>query len=103
MRKNAKIHSTKQHCRTTSSLDRHSERLIHKSLERLHQNRTVVVIAHRLSTTAGADQILVLDNGKLVERGSHEVLLQQESLYEQLWRLLSVITRNADSETITSN
>ncbi|MBA3360296.1 MAG: ABC transporter ATP-binding protein [Acidimicrobiia bacterium] len=69
----------------TSSLDSRSEALIQEALERLMQNRTSVVIAHRLSTILAADQILVLDQGLLVERGSHEVLLSQGGLYRELF------------------
>ncbi len=69
----------------TSSLDSRSEALIQEALERLMQGRTSVVIAHRLSTILAADQILVLDQGRLVEQGSHEVLLSQGGLYRELF------------------
>ncbi len=75
----------------TSSLDSHSERLIHESLEQLRKDRTVIVIAHRLSTTANADQIVVLDDGQISETGRHEELLRNQGLYARLWQLQSAI------------
>ncbi|CAN5156895.1 ABC transporter ATP-binding protein [soil metagenome] len=69
----------------TSSLDSRSEALIQEALEHLMVGRTSVVIAHRLSTILAADQILVLDNGRLVEQGTHEVLLRQNGLYRELF------------------
>jgi ATP-binding cassette, subfamily B, bacterial MsbA len=71
----------------TSALDSQSERLIQESLEELRKTRTVVAIAHRLSTIAKADQIIVLDNGKIVEQGNHEALLSQGGRYAAMWRL----------------
>ncbi len=73
----------------TSHLDSESERLIQESLARLRADRTLVVIAHRLSTVAAADQILVLDGGRLIERGDHRQLLAAAGLYARLWRLQS--------------
>ncbi|GCF11589.1 thiol reductant ABC exporter subunit CydD [Dictyobacter arantiisoli] len=68
----------------TSHLDIHSEALIRQALQRLMQQRTVLVIAHRLNTIAHADQIAVLATGKLVELGQHADLLQQSGLYARL-------------------
>jgi ABC-type multidrug transport system fused ATPase/permease subunit len=59
----------------TASVDTATERLIQEALEHLMANRTSIVIAHRLSTIVGADQILVLDHGRVIERGTHEELL----------------------------
>ncbi|MFK7867314.1 MAG: ABC transporter ATP-binding protein [Alphaproteobacteria bacterium] len=71
----------------TSALDSETERAIQTALKRLMQGRTVIVIAHRLSTIIDADQILVLQNGKLVEQGNHQQLLSDQRLYAQLYHL----------------
>ena len=70
----------------TSSLDSSSEALVQAALEHLMTGRTTFVIAHRLSTVRGADRILVLDAGSIVEQGSHEALLETGGLYAQLYR-----------------
>jgi ATP-binding cassette subfamily B protein len=69
----------------TSALDSESEGLIQKSLETLMKGRTSIVIAHRLSTIAKLDRIIVLDQGKIVEDGSHTELLKQDGIYASLW------------------
>lgn len=71
----------------TSALDTESERHIQTALSRLQQNRTSIVIAHRLSTIEKADEILVLEDGKVVERGSHKQLLAKQGAYYQLHSL----------------
>jgi ABC-type multidrug transport system fused ATPase/permease subunit len=68
----------------TSNLDTESEMYIQKALSYLMKDRTTIVIAHRLSTIKKADQILVIENGKIVERGTHEELLKKEKRYHQL-------------------
>jgi ATP-binding cassette subfamily B protein len=68
----------------TSALDAESEYLVQEALERLMEGRTTLVIAHRLSTVRGADKVVVIDQGKVVEEGTHRTLLQQEGLYAQL-------------------
>jgi ATP-binding cassette, subfamily B, bacterial len=70
----------------TSALDTHSERLIQAALERLMAGRTTIAIAHRLSTVLAADQILVIDKGRIVERGRHAELLEIGGLYARLYQ-----------------
>jgi ATP-binding cassette subfamily B protein len=69
----------------TSALDSKAEQAIQAQLKEIAKNRTTMVIAHRLSTIADAQQILVLDHGKIVERGTHATLLAREGLYAQMW------------------
>ena len=69
----------------TSALDSHTEKEIQDALDRIARTRTTVVIAHRLSTIVGADNILVLDAGRLVEQGTHKELLAKGGLYASLW------------------
>jgi ABC-type transport system involved in Fe-S cluster assembly fused permease/ATPase subunit len=69
----------------TSALDSHTEKEIQNALERVSRNRTTLVIAHRLSTIVGADEIIVLDQGRIVERGSHQRLLALGGLYASMW------------------
>ena len=69
----------------TSALDTVSERLIQTALNRLMEGRTTIAIAHRLSTILRADQILVFDRGRIVERGTHDELLRHEGLYARLY------------------
>ena len=69
----------------TSSIDTRTEALIEKGMDSLMQNRTVFVIAHRLSTVRNADMILVLENGRIIERGNHDQLIAQKGTYYQLY------------------
>ena len=69
----------------TSALDSHTEKEIQDALQRVSRNRTTLVIAHRLSTIVGADEIIVLDQGIIVERGSHHFLLAKGGLYASMW------------------
>lgn len=69
----------------TSSVDSESERLIQEAFERLRQGRTTFAIAHRLSTVLEADQILFVQDGKIVERGTHEELIRQDGLYKRFY------------------
>ena len=71
----------------TSALDTESERLVQQAIERLMHHRTVLVIAHRLATVRNADEIVVLDAGRVVQRGTHEELLQTSGLYRRLYDL----------------
>jgi ATP-binding cassette, subfamily B, multidrug efflux pump len=69
----------------TSSIDTRTEQIVQRGMDALMEGRTVFVIAHRLSTVRNADQILVLDQGRIVERGSHQQLLAQKGMYYQLY------------------
>ena len=71
----------------TSALDTQSERLVQEAIDRLMANRTVLVIAHRLATVRQADEILVLDEGRIIQRGSHAELLAAGGLYRRLYEL----------------
>jgi ABC-type transport system involved in Fe-S cluster assembly fused permease/ATPase subunit len=71
----------------TSSLDSHSEQVILESLRSAARNHTTLVIAHRLSTIVDADNILVMESGRIVEQGAHAALLEQGGLYARLWEL----------------
>ena len=71
----------------TSALDTESERLIQDALDKLQQNRTSIVVAHRLSTIENADTILVIEAGEIIEQGNHQVLLAQNGVYSQLYNM----------------
>lgn len=71
----------------TSALDSNSEKRIQAELKRIARNRTTLTIAHRLSTIADADQILVMDHGRIIERGTHQQLLIADGAYAQMWEL----------------
>jgi subfamily B ATP-binding cassette protein MsbA len=74
----------------TSSLDTESERLVQDAINNMMQNRTSIVIAHRLSTIRHADEIIVLQKGKIVERGTHEQLIVQNGFYRKLVEMQEV-------------
>ena len=71
----------------TSALDSANERAIQAELQRIAQSKTTLVIAHRLSTVVDAHEILVMDGGRIVERGTHQALLQQQGRYADMWAL----------------
>src|SRR5690606_23097255 len=71
----------------TSALDTRTERSIQDELNQIAKDRTTLIIAHRLSTIVEADEIVVLDHGKVLERGSHRELLAQGGRYAQMWAL----------------
>jgi len=73
----------------TSAVDNETEAAIQRSLERITKNRTTIAIAHRLSTIRNADCIYVMEQGKLVEWGKHEELLEKQGIYASLWRVQS--------------
>ena len=70
----------------TSALDSESEVLVQEALWRLMDGRTALVVAHRLSTVAGMDRLVVLDRGRILEQGSHQELLAAEGAYAKLWQ-----------------
>ena len=74
----------------TSSLDSKSERHIQAALDVVSENRTTLIIAHRLSTVSDADQILVLDNGRIIEQGTHAELIEANGLFAEMWWLQQV-------------
>ena len=69
----------------TSSIDTHTEELVQNGMDKLMVGRTTFVIAHRLSTIRNADCIMVLENGKIIERGNHEQLIEEKGRYYQLY------------------
>jgi len=93
----------------TSALDSHTEKDIQDELDRVSRDRTTLVIAHRLSTIVGADEILVLDQGVIVERGTHHRLLAQGGLYASMWnrqreaQMAREILAEVDDETAAPN
>ncbi len=83
----------------TSSLDSQSEQAILKTIKAVAKNHTSLVIAHRLSTVVDADNILVIDNGRIVEQGQHQVLLKKNGIYARLWHLQQ--THKPSDEDVT--
>jgi len=81
----------------TSALDTHTERAIQDELDQIAKNRTTLIIAHRLSTIVDADEIIVLEQGRVVERGSHRGLLAAEGRYAQMWALQQAAEDTAES------
>ena len=77
----------------TSALDTLNEREIKESLSSLAQKRTTIIIAHRLSTVVGANNILVIDKGKIVETGTHKQLLRKKGLYADMWSTQQTIQK----------
>ena len=87
----------------TASVDTATERLIQEALERLMAGRTSFVIAHRLSTIRQADQILVLRHGEIIERGTHEELLERDGLYAKLARIQNTTTIEESFDKLAAN
>ena len=79
----------------TSSIDSRTESVILDALDRLMEGRTTIVIAHRLSTIRSVDEILVMDEGRLVQRGTHEELVDEPGLYRELWEAQTRVRRSA--------
>ena len=71
----------------TSALDNKSEKVVQEALDNLMKNRTVIVIAHRLSTIQNADKIVVINDGKIAEEGTHEELLKKNGAYASLYAM----------------
>ena len=71
----------------TAAVDNETEAAIQRSLDKITKNRTTLVIAHRLSTVRNADEIIVIEKGKIVENGTHETLLSLRGSYADLWRV----------------
>ncbi|SVD23674.1 uncharacterized protein METZ01_LOCUS376528, partial [marine metagenome] len=71
----------------TASLDSESEKKVHKAIDNIVKNRTVIIIAHRLSTIINADKIIVIDEGKIEEEGTHKELLESNKKYKKLYEL----------------
>ena len=69
----------------TSSIDTRTEAIVQRGMDSLMEGRTVFVIAHRLSTVQNSDVIMVLDQGRIIERGTHEQLIEQKGRYYQLY------------------
>ena len=73
----------------TSSVDTNTERIMQESMNRVAQGRTCLIVAHRLSTVTNADRIIVFEKGRIIETGSHRVLMDKKGLYYQLFQTLS--------------
>jgi ATP-binding cassette subfamily B protein len=83
---------------STSSVDLETEQEIREALEGLMQNRTTFIIAHRVQSVMNADLILVLDHGRIVQRGKHEDLLQEPGIYRQIYDIQTKIEAELEKE-----
>lgn len=86
----------------TSALDSESERVVQEALDKVMKGRTTIVVAHRLSTIQNANQIVVLQKGKVIEKGNHNDLIQQNGLYAELVQLQGLSTTTADTKERTN-
>ena len=87
----------------TSALDSVSERFIQESIEHLRAEKTILVIAHRLSTVMDADQIVLLDQGRITEVGTHRELIEKGGAYAQSWRLQTMQERDGEKAAADVN
>jgi len=86
-----------------SAVDTHTETMILDALKRRHGQRTTIVIAHRLSTLSHADQIAVLEKGRITQLGTHEQLIREDGLYKQLWQIQTALEEDLTRELGTVN
>jgi subfamily B ATP-binding cassette protein MsbA len=86
----------------TSSLDSAAERLVQEALDHVMRSRTTLIVAHRLSTIRHADRIAVLDDGWLLELGTHRELLARDGLYAHLWRLQAADRGDVREEAVAT-
>ena len=82
----------------TSALDTTAEASIKEAIDRLRKNRTTLIVAHRLSTIQNADQIVVLDQGKIIQQGSHAELISKKGLYLELYSRLQQDSKSQNQE-----
>ena len=87
----------------TSALDSESEIEVQQAIEHLMKNRTTIVIAHRLSTIRNTDRICVMENGQIVEQGTHEELLLKDGRYQQLYEMQFQDQHNGSSSEESKN
>ncbi|PPT26477.1 ABC transporter ATP-binding protein [Xanthomonas arboricola] len=85
----------------TASLDTKTERLIQSNVENISRGVTTIIIAHRLSTIVAADTIAVMDNGNIVEQGTHDQLIAQAGMYAEMWHAQSAAKRKTDGVQVT--
>jgi len=87
----------------TSQLDSHSERIIQNAIEKIRKDKTIIIIAHRLSTITTSDKILVIENGKLIESGSHSELLEKNNKYAYFWNIQSKTDSEQKKDSMLKN
>ena len=78
----------------TSAVDNETEAALQRSIEKVSKDRTTIIIAHRLSTIRNSDRIIVLDNGVIMEDGSHEDLISKKGIYKRMWGVQTGVLQN---------